>query len=336
MAALVEAEQLTKRFGDFTAVESLSLTLAEGEVLALLGPNGAGKTTTVRCMSAILRPSAGRVTVAGYDTVRHARTVRRLVGLLTEFPGLYGRMQPLEYLDFFGALQGIPAPLRAQRAESLLTRFGLWEIRGRRLSQFSKGMRQKMALVRAMLHEPQILFLDEPTSALDPQGAKQVRDVIAQLRAAGHTILLCTHNLAEAEELADRIAIVAAGRVLAVGSAVELKRARLGPPLYEIRFATELNGLTHEVTGLVDVTEMGEGWLRYRVDAPAATNPALLRHLARLGAEVVTLSEVPQSLESAYLDILEQGGGLATPRILEPSQSTEGLPRLVTSGGRFS
>lgn len=310
MAALVEAEQLIKRFGDFTAIDSLSLTLAEGEVLALLGPNGAGKTTTVRCMSAILRPTAGRVTVAGYDTVRDARTVRRLVGLLTEFPGLYSRMQPLEYLDFFGAMQSIPAPLRSQRAQRLLAQFGLWEARDRRLGQFSKGMRQKMALVRAMLHEPQILFLDEPTSALDPQGAKQVRDVIAQLRAEGHTILLCTHNLSEAEQLADRIAIVVAGRVRALGSPAELKRARLGPALYEVRFATELNGIVREVNGLIDITESGENWLRYRVADPAASNPALLRHLAGLGAAVVTLSEVAQSLESVYLDILEQGHGL--------------------------
>lgn len=304
MGALIEVEELTKRFGSLTAVDGISFTMEEGEVLALLGPNGAEKTTSVRCLSAILRPTAGRVTVAGYDTVRHARAVRRLTGLLTEFPGLYGRMLPLEYLDFFGAMQGLPVSARMDRAEMLLRQFGLWEARERRLDQFSKGMRQKMALARAMLHNPRILFLDEPTAAVDPEGARQIRDAITQLRADKHTILLCTHNLDEAELLADRIAIIAGGRLLALGSATDLKLARLGPPLYEIRFAGMVNSAIREAARLVDVVEIGDTWLRYRTDDPVATNPSLLQTLAGLGAPIVTLSEVRQSLETVYLDIL--------------------------------
>ena len=208
---LIEAHNLTKKFGDFTAVKSVNLSLAKGEILALLGPNGAGKTTTVRMLSSILKPTEGWARVCGFDVVAQAREVRHAVGLLTEVPGLYTRMKTVEYLNFFGELQHMEPSLCRRRSEELLTRFGLWEARNRKLGTYSKGMKQKAAIVRAMLHDPRMLFLDEPTSAMDPHSAKQVRDAIISLRAQGRTILLCTHNLPEAEMLADRIAIVRRG-----------------------------------------------------------------------------------------------------------------------------
>ena len=160
---MIEAHRLHKAFGNFQAVREISLRVDRGEVVALLGPNGAGKTTTVRMLGAILRPSTGRALVAGYDVVEQAREVRHVVGLLTEFPGLYHRMRSLEYLEFFGALQGMAAAESARRGTLLLQQFGLWDARDKRLDSYSKGMKQKIALIRALIHDPPVLFLDEPT-----------------------------------------------------------------------------------------------------------------------------------------------------------------------------
>lgn len=302
---MIEATQLTKEFGEFTAVQGISLFVPEGEVLALLGPNGAGKTTTVRMLSAILKPTRGHARIAGYDTVAQAKAVRRVIGVLTEFPGLYLRMKGLDYLSFFGELQGLPAHLTRQRSEELLQRFELWEARDKQVGAYSKGMKQKLTLVRSMLHDPQVLFLDEPTSAMDPHSAKLVRDSIAGLRRDKRTIVLCTHNLAEAEQLADRIAIIRRGQIIAQGTPIELKQRLLGDPLMEIRLATPLNGLVKDLQTELNIVAHGEDWLRYTVSNPNETNPQLLTQLAQQNIPVITLSEVSRSLEEVYLRIIE-------------------------------
>src|SRR5512136_2376042 len=301
---MIEAENLTKKFDDFTAVDSLSLTVPAGKVLALLGPNGAGKTTTVRMISAILVPTSGRACVAGFDTVQSPGQVRRRVGMLTEVPGLYLRMHAVEYLDFFGQLYGLGASQRQARAAALLSRLGMAGAVDKRLSEYSKGMRQKLALIRAMLHDPPVLLLDEPTSAMDPQSARLVRDAIAALRGEKHAIILCTHNLFEAEELADRIAIIRRGRIVEQGTAASLKSSLLGPPLMEVRLNAPLDGWLPDLAQRVQVVEQGDMWLRYRTNDPAAENPRLLRWLADQGAGVVTLSEVTRSLEDVYLRVV--------------------------------
>ena len=302
---MIEAVDLTKRFGDFVAVEDVSLLVAEGEVLALLGPNGAGKTTTVRMLGSILRPTAGYARIAGYDTVTEAKQVRRVIGVLTEFPGLYERMRGLDYLRFFGELQGMPKDVTRRRGEELLKRFELWDAHNNQLGTYSKGMKQKLTLVRAMLHDPQVLFLDEPTSAMDPQSAKLVRDSIIDLRQEKRTIVICTHNLAEAELLADRIAIVRHGHIIAQGSPRELKNRLLGDPMMELRVAASLNGLVDSLSGQVNVVSAGQDWIRYTVPDPHKFNPSLLQDLAQQNVPVVTLSEVPRSLEEIYLQIVE-------------------------------
>ncbi len=303
---MIETEGLTKQFGDFTAVDGLTFSVSQGEVLALLGPNGAGKTTTVRMLTAILKPTAGRATIAGHDVVAEAKTVRHLVGLLTELPGLYLRMRTLDYLDFFGQLQGMSPEWRRERSEELLQRFEMWESRHQRLGEYSKGMRQKLALIRAMLHDPQILFFDEPTSAMDPHSAKLVRDSILDLRRDRRTIVVCTHNLPEAELLADRIAIIRRGSIIALGPSAELKSHLLGAPLLELRLAQPLDGLLPLISDLIQVEEQGKTWLRYRTVQPEVVNPLLLGRLAQEGAKIITLSEVPRSLEDVYLKIVEQ------------------------------
>ncbi len=305
---MIEAHQLSKQFGGFQAVRRIDLEVRPGELLALLGPNGAGKTTTVRMLGAILRPSSGTARICGLDVVEHAQTVRGKVGLLTEYPGLYGRMPALEYLDFFGSLLGLEAGLRRRRAEQLLRQFGLWEARERKLDGYSKGMKQKIALVRALIHDPPVLFLDEPTTAMDPQSARTVRDAIGELRNADRSILLTTHNLAEAEVLADRIAIISGGRIVAQGTFAELSRRLLGDSLYELRLAPSHSPaqLPPLLDGLATVEELTEDGVRYRCAEPHLVNPQILARIAAKGLPVVALAEVPRSLEDVYLRIVSE------------------------------
>lgn len=305
MSLLIETIELSKQFESLTAVDRLTLSVEEGEILALLGPNGAGKTTTVRMLSSILMPTGGTAHIAGFDVVQDAMRVRHIVGHLTEFPGLYLRMRVLEYLDFFGELQGMRRSECRSRAEGLLKQFGLWDARGRRLAEYSKGMRQKVALIRAMLHDPRVLFLDEPTSAMDPQSAKQVRDAVQNLRSSKHTVILCTHNLYEAETLADRIAVIRRGQLIALGSPDQLKRDLLGLPIWELRLARPLGGAWPHLNGHLQVEAMDETFLRYRTTVPETANPLLLNRLHELDADVLALSEVPRSLEDLYLKLVE-------------------------------
>jgi ABC-2 type transport system ATP-binding protein len=301
---MIETCRLTKRFDDFVAVAEVTLAVQPGEVLALLGPNGAGKTTTVRMLTSILAPTSGWARIAGHDVVREAEAVRAKVGVLTENHGLYLRMRGVEYLDFFGEVYGLPPGLRARRAAELMDRFGMTEVAGRRLGEYSKGMRQKLALIRAMLHDPPVLLLDEPTSAMDPHSARLVRDSIVDLRSERRAIILCTHNLFEAETLADRIAIIRRGQIVAQGAPAELKAELLGPPVMELRLAGPLNGLADDLAALVPVVAVGDTWLRFQAADPQRTNPGVIERLAERRAPVVTLAEVPRSLEDVYLQVV--------------------------------
>jgi ABC-2 type transport system ATP-binding protein len=303
---MIETDGLTKHFDDFIAVEDVSLTVHPGEVLALLGPNGAGKTTTVRMLTSILIPTRGTARVAGYDVVTQAEQVRANVGVLTESHGLYLRMKGREYLDFFGRLYSMDEAKRRRQGEALAERFGLHAVLDRRIGEYSKGMRQKLALIRSMMHDPPVLLLDEPTSAMDPHSARQVRDAIRDLRKDGRTIILCTHNLPEAEELADRIAIIRRGRIIAQGTVLELKARLLGPPLLELRLVDNPDGFVEQLRGLVEVESQGHNWVRFRVADPQTINPQVLTMAAERRLRVVTLSEVPQSLEEVYLRVVSE------------------------------
>src|SRR5574341_1449839 len=305
VSSMIETYGLTKYFDEFAAVEDVSLQIKTGEVVALLGPNGAGKTTTIRMLTSILVPTAGWAKVAGFDVVAQAEHVRANVGVLTEGHGLYLRMRGTEYLDFFGELYALDTQAARRRGRQLAERFGLAETMDRRLGEYSKGMRQKLALVRSMLHNPPVLMLDEPTSAMDPHSARQVRNAIHDLRGDGRTVILCTHNLTEAEELSDRIAIIRRGEIIANGSVPEVKSRLLGPPLMELKLVGHLNGVVEDLSDLVEVVAHGESWVRYRTDQPRLINPQIVRQLASQGLQVVTLSEVPQMLEEVYLRVVQ-------------------------------
>lgn len=303
---MIETEGLSKTFDTFPAVVDLTLQVNAGELLALLGPNGAGKTTTVRMLGAILRPTRGRARVNGFDVVTDADQVRRSVGMLTEQPGLYLRMSGLEYLQFYGRLYGLSDGESLPRSKALFERFDMSNAASRRLGEYSKGMRQKVGLIRSMLHDPPVLLLDEPTSAMDPHSAKLVRDAIRELRDDQRTIILCTHNLAEAEILADRIAIIKQGTIVATGEPGDLKRQLLGQPQVEVKVDRQLNGELQELSDLVHVEWIGEDVIRFRTDQPEVANPKLVRRLSDLGLGVISLREVSQSLEEVYLRVISE------------------------------
>lgn len=298
---MIVAINLSKYFDDFAAVREVSLRVSKGELLALLGPNGAGKTTTVRMLTSVLRPTEGSAQVGGFDVVSQAQQVRSIVGVLTEHHGLYNRMRAWEYLDFFGEIYGMPLKDRETRARRLLEDFGLAQDADRRIGEYSKGMRQKLALGRALLHNPQVLLLDEPTSAMDPASARLVRDEIKNLRSDDRAIVICTHNLAEAEELADRIAIIRRGRIIANDTPAALKARLLGPPIYEARLGEELNGRSPNLPEQVSLIEKGPDWLRFSSPEPQAVNPMVVKGLVSQGFSLVSLHEISRSLEQVYL-----------------------------------
>ena len=306
---MISAEGLTKYFDDFLAVDHVDLSVPEGKVMVLLGKNGAGKTTTVRMLTSILRPSSGSARVAGFDVVTQADRVRASVGVLTEHHGLYGRMNAGDYLVFFGGLYGISAADARKRANPLLETFGLGDVGKKRLGEYSKGMRQKLALVRALLHDPPILLLDEPTSAMDPESARTVRDAILQLRHSGRTVLLCTHNLYEGEELADQVAIMQAGRIIHAGTVEEVKLKLLGSAEFEVKLSRPLSVTQLNLPDGVELRAQGEDWLRFRIQNPVVSNPILIQALLTQGLSVMVFREVPRSLEQAFLGAVKQNVG---------------------------
>src|SRR2546429_3280627 len=233
METVIRTEKLTKRFGSLAAVDGLDLEVREGEVFGFLGPNGAGKTTTLRLLCALIGATSGTADVAGYRLGRDDPKIRARVGILTEQPGLYERQSAWENLVFFATLYGLSTAEARSQAERYLRLMNLWERRSEAVATFSRGMKQKMAIARAALHEPRILFLDEPTTGLDPDAAKTVREFIVQLRGQGRTVFLCTHNLDEADRLCDRIAFFRR-KVIRIAEPDEL-RAELYGRATEIR-----------------------------------------------------------------------------------------------------
>lgn len=308
---MIETKDLSKQFhNEFWAVDGVTLNVQPGRILALLGQNGAGKTTTVRMLTALLRPTRGCARVAGYDVTNNPKDVRSNVGVLTEQHGLYMRMTGEEYLEFFGNVYGLDPKARKLRADYLLEYFGLIEAAQRRCGEYSKGMKQKLALARALLHDPPVLLLDEPTSAMDPESSRLVRDEIARLRSSQRTIVICTHNLAEAEALADSIAIIYRGRILLNGTLDELKQIVLGPAEYEAKFARNFDVGELDLPQGVVLASRNADSLRFRVESPQAVNPTLVNTLTARNAPLVSFQEVPRRLEQVYLKTMADAQGV--------------------------
>ncbi|MCW4038817.1 MAG: ABC transporter ATP-binding protein [Candidatus Bathyarchaeota archaeon] len=226
MEVVIRTNQLSKYYGkggEIKAVDVLDLEVYEGETFGLLGPNGAGKTTTIRLLNCIIKPTSGTATVNGHDILKEETEVKRLTGLLAESPGLYEKLSAYEFLEFMGALYDVPTNVLSERIDELLKLFGLYERRDYLLEGYSRGMKQRILIAAAMIHDPPILFFDEPTSMLDPRAALMVKDLIKKLvDSAGKTIFICSHILPIVEELCDRIGIIDQGRLIAVGSIEEI------------------------------------------------------------------------------------------------------------------
>ncbi len=299
-APAIRALALGRRFGERTAVDALTLDVAEGEALGFLGPNGAGKTTTVRMLTGLIAPTSGEAEVAGVRLGKDSKDLRRRVGVLTESPGLYDRLSVARNLAYFAALHDLDDI--GGRIERYLTLVGLWERRDDAAGSLSKGMRQKVAIARALLHEPPVLFLDEPTSGLDPESARLVRDAVAGLKRSGVTIWICTHNLAEAEMLCDRIAVFRT-RLLAVDTADGLRTSVFGRRV-SVRVDDVVRGKAAlEPLGAVTVEE---DRLLVTVDDPKARTPALIRALVAAGVDVHEVRDASGTLEQAYLRLVRE------------------------------
>jgi ABC-2 type transport system ATP-binding protein len=299
------ASHLGRRFGDRWAVRDIELTVRRGEVLGLLGPNGAGKTTTVRLLTALIKPSEGTASVDGFDVREQPDDVRARVGILTETPGLYDKLSATANLDFYGRLYRLDAGVRAERIERYLRLFDLWDRRDDVAGTFSKGMKQKLAITRALLHDPSVVFLDEPTAALDPEAAFIVRESIETLRRAGRTIVLATHNLDEADRLCDRIAFVRGG-LLRVDSPAAL-RGSIGARGLSIRLGLPATddqlGAVRAIDGVTAATSR-DGLLRVGAADPESIAPDVVRALVAAGGGIVEVRPERTSLERIYFDVM--------------------------------
>ena len=301
----LSATGLGRAFDDRWAIRDVSFEVQRAEVVGLLGPNGAGKTTTVRMLTALIGPTEGTASVDGFDIVMHPEAVRARVGILTETPGLYDKLSAAANLEFFGRLYGLDAALRAERIEHYLRLFSLWDRRDDVAGTFSKGMKQKLAIARALLHDPSVVFLDEPTAALDPEAAFIVREAIETLRRAGRTIVLATHNLDEADRLCDRIAFIRGG-LLRIDSPAALRGAS-GERRLAIRFRDSVpSEAVAAVRAIADVraAEPEDGVLHVGADDPEAVAPAVVRALVGAGADIVELRPERPSLERIYFEVM--------------------------------
>jgi ABC-2 type transport system ATP-binding protein len=299
----IEVRGLSKRFGARMAVELLDFEVAQGEVFGLLGPNGAGKTTTVRMLSGLLRPSAGSAKVCGVPIDGDGEALRQKVGLLTEQPGLYDRLTARENLRFFLKLHARDTAAAWAAAAEWMRRFGLAGREEEPCGALSKGMRQKLALVRALVHAPEVLFLDEPTSGLDPESARAVRDAVAELASEGRTIVLCSHNMTEVERLCSRVAVVK-GRLLAVGTVPELRRQTGSVELH----LEGLAAVAGEVLSgrLPGCQWTAEGHALQVTLAAGIEIPEVVAALVHGGVRVHAVIPARQALEDVYLELTRE------------------------------
>jgi ABC-2 type transport system ATP-binding protein len=300
---MIHTENLTKRFKDILAVDSLSIDIQEGEVFGFLGPNGAGKTTTVRMLTSLIGPTSGTATVAGFTVGQQDTEIRRTVGVLTETPGMYDNLSAEFNLRIFAELYDVP-DVNGQ-VEKYLKMLGLFDRRLDSAGTFSKGMKQKLAIARALLHEPGILFLDEPTAALDPEAARLVRDFIAELKKEGRTIFLCTHNLDEADRLCDRIGVFKS-RLLVVDTPSRLRTSVFGRKVvFHLREANEGLADTLRVLPFVREVKVVENKLLINLEDPEIHNPGIIRLLVGEGADIQYVGELRHSLEDVYLQLVK-------------------------------
>jgi ABC-2 type transport system ATP-binding protein len=298
---LIDAENLTRKFGEFTAVDDLSLHVNEGEVFGFLGPNGAGKTTTMRMLSCLISKTSGEASIAGYDISdeRDALKIRKLIGLIPDNVGLYNELSAYDNLDFYGKLYECSESQRKENIEYFLKMLDIWDKRDESAGNFSKGMKQKLAIARALIHDPEILFLDEPTANLDPESSKTIREFILDLKNENKTIFLNTHNLDEAQRICDKIGIFNS-KLRAMGSPKELEESVWGN-----KTVIQLEDVTDKILDAVDILNVAkvtdDNRLIIDVNNPERENPLIVDAIVGAGGKVQYVTRLSPTLEDAYM-----------------------------------
>ena len=304
---MITVDNLTKKFGEVTAIEGLTFQVEEGEIFGFLGPNGAGKTTTIRMLCCLISKTSGEARIDNYDVDKAADSlqIRKMIGLVPDNVGLYNDLTAFENLDFYGKLYEVHEGHRRENIERFLKMLDLWERKDTRAGSFSKGMKQKLALARALIHEPKLLFMDEPTANLDPESAKTVRDFILEVKKQGRTIFLNTHNLEEAQRICDRIGIIKT-RLLRIGSPEQLRES-LTKPKIEIRLAEVSESLVNALRKKVpNKIEVSDSKLIIDVSDPDKENPVIVNAISSSGGQIREVSQVVPTLEDVYLQIVKE------------------------------
>lgn len=306
---MIKTENLTKQFDQYTAVDRLTLTIEEGEVFGFLGPNGAGKTTTVRMLTSLIAPTAGQATVFGFEVGKDDQQIRRNVGLLTETPGMYDRLSAHKNLTIYAKLYEVQDV--AGQVEKYLRMLGLWDRRNDPAGTFSKGMKQKLAIARALLHEPKVLFLDEPTAGLDPEASKLVREFIQDVKAEGRTIFLTTHNLDEADRLCDRVAVFKR-QLRVVDSTSGLRDQLYGRQVvFHLADAAQPYLPILQTLSYIQKVDAVDNKLIVALEDPEAHNPKIIRMLVEANVRIQFVGELRHTLEDIYLQLVQDEGGQA-------------------------
>jgi len=301
---MIETQNLTKKFGNLTAVENLTLRIEEGEVFGFLGPNGAGKTTTVRMLCCLISKTSGMARIGGYEigSAADQQKIRGIIGLLPENVGLYDDLSAYRNLDFYGRFNKVTEPQRGERIGYFLKMLGLWDKKDVAAGTFSKGMKQKLAIARALIHDPQVLFLDEPTANLDPEASKTVRDFILELKKEKRTIFLNTHNLDETEKICDRVGMLKT-KLLAVGTLDELRE-----PLHKRKTLVQVAKISDAIIAAMKKLglnfEVTNNKLEIDITDPQKDNPDIAEAIIAAGGRLESLSSISPSLEEVYLKLV--------------------------------
>jgi ABC-2 type transport system ATP-binding protein len=304
----VNVERLSKDFGKVRAIDSLSFTVPNGKVFAILGPNGAGKTTTLRILACIIAPTSGDASVAGISVTKEPRKVRMITGIVTENPALYERLTAEENLEFFARAYGVnDATERRDRINMLLQDFDLWERRNDRVGTFSKGMKQKLSFIRAIIHKPQVILLDEPTSSLDPLSSRLIREYMLTMKREGRTVILSTHRLEDVEKVADLVMLMSKGRAVVLSSPSQLieegssKNAEIEVKFFDKKFENAIEG----IAVLKEVRSLSKSYLiKIEVNDFRNDVPRVVRKLAIEGADILSVRGDSKSLEEVYLKVI--------------------------------